>query len=72
MGSKENKVHERFALETLGKFYYDLAKLSFGGMVIIGMMSFDGSKDIGQIGLKVLSGVLLTAIFAAIGNRVIK
>lgn len=72
MGSKENKERERIAQETLAKFYYDLAKLTFGGMVIIGMMSFDASKDIGQEGLKVLFGIAMTVFFAAIGNRILK
>ena len=60
------------ARETLGKFFYDLAKLTFAAIVLSEMIilhdNWGNPVDWVMIGL----GCLLTLIFAWIGNQIIK
>ena len=59
--------------ETLGKFFYDLAKLVFTAMVLVGGVSLI-TTDEPQIkqGVLAVIGLLLTYIFAAIGYNILK
>ena len=59
--------------ETLGKFFYDLAKLVFTAMVLVGGVSLI-TTDEPQIkqGVLAVIGLLLTYIFAAIGYSILK
>ena len=42
---KEGKEKEKISRETLGKFFYDLAKTSFAAMVAGGAVSFFTSSN---------------------------
>lgn len=73
MGQKENKEKEKTSRETLGKFFYDLAKTSFASMVVgdvVAMFLREHLTD-SAIGLFVI-GVFATAIFAGIGFKILK
>lgn len=69
---KEIKEKEKVSSETLGKFFYDLAKTSFTAMVAGGAVSFftDSSNDL--YWLLLLIGAFATTVFAYIGYRIIK
>lgn len=80
MGSWEKQCNEKTELkerdksrrETQGKFFYDLAKVTFAGLVIGGFALFnESSMDINNL-VKVIAGGISTILFAWIGNLILK
>lgn len=70
--SREEKELNRTRKENLCKFIYDLAKLVFAGVVLGGFIPLYGNPyDILQWKI-VLSGVLVTFLFAYFGNEILK
>ena len=68
---QEAKEKDKTSRETLGKFFYDLAKLVFGTMTLVGAVSLiTGEQSIDNIILLIL-GIVSTSILAAIGYKVI-
>lgn len=69
---KENRDKEKTSRETLGKYFYDLSKLSFTALCLGGGVSL--VLDVSNTGywLMLLSGVLASFGFAYIGFKVIK
>ncbi|MDR1781065.1 MAG: hypothetical protein LBR50_10120 [Tannerella sp.] len=65
MATEENK--RKIAM---GKFFYDLAKLTFAALVLGGLMTFFQSADTTPLLWLILSsGIVLTALFAWLGDR---
>ena len=63
---------EKLSRETLGKFFYDLAKLAFTAMVLGSVVSlFSKDSEAGQI-ILLLCGTAVTSIFAYIGYLILK
>ena len=69
---KEVKEKEKIIRETLGKFFYDLAKTSFTVMVAGSAVSFFPDKVQTPYWLLLPTGVFVTTIFACIGYTIIK
>lgn len=69
---KEVKEKEKVSRETLGKFFYDLAKTSFTVMVAGSAVSFFTDKEQTPYWLLLATGVFVTTIFACIGYTIIK
>lgn len=69
---KEIKEKEKISRETLGKFFYDLAKTSFTAMVAGGAVSFFTSSNNELYWLLLLIGTFSTIVFAYIGYKVIR
>lgn len=69
---KEVKEKEKVSRETLGKFFYDLAKTSFTVMVAGSAVSFFTDKVQTTYWLLLATGVFVTTIFACIGYTIIK
>lgn len=69
---KEAKERERTGRETLGKYFYDLSKLSFTGLVIGWIMPLAGTDKKYIDFVILLSGVLLTVLFAITARRILK
>ena len=68
---EERKEKDKTSRETLGKFFYDLAKLVFGAMTLVGAVSLiTGEQSIDNIILLIL-GIVSTSILATIGYKVI-
>ena len=68
---QEAKEKDKTSRETLGKFFYDLAKIVFGTMTLVGAVSLiTGEQSIDNIILLIL-GIVSTSILAAIGYKVI-
>lgn len=66
------KESEKTGRETLGKYYYDLSKLSFATSVLNGSgLLFSEAITIDRIG-SIVFGVFLTIVFAILGYRTIK
>lgn len=74
MGAKEEREKEKTSRETLGKFFYDLAKANFTTNVascILSMVMKEKYDDLLVWGLLVF-GLLSTSVLAYIGYRILK
>lgn len=73
MATKEEKEKEKTAREQLGKFFYDLAKMTFGVMVLGNSAAVFGFTDFSISSIVVLiAGSFATIGFAYMGNKVLK
>ena len=74
MTAKEDRDKEKTSRETLGKFFYDLAKANFTTNVagcILSMALNDKYADLKVWGL-LLFGMFSTALLAYVGYRILK
>ena len=69
---KEVRERDKVSRETLGKFFYDLAKLVFTAMALVGGVSLIVEEPQAKQGVLLATGMLLTYIFAAIGYNILK
>lgn len=69
---KEVKEKEKTSRETLGKFFYDLAKISFTALVVGSIVSVATQQDRLEYWLLILIGMFVTYIFSYIGYKIIK
>ena len=58
--------------ETLGKFFYDLAKIVFTGLVIGGVISIASGQYVLNNIIQLVIGTLVTYVFVHIGYNIIK
>lgn len=63
-----NKVRR----ENLSKFYYDLAKLVFAGVVVGGILQLYGDPYDWNLWIMVAWGVLCTGLIACWANKILK
>ena len=69
---KEVKEKEKISRETLGKFFYDLAKLTFAGVVICGVIPlYKNPNDFSQW-VMLITGLGGTGMIAVCANRIFK
>ena len=69
---KEKREFDKTCKENLAKFFYDLAKLTFAGVVIGGIIPLYGSPyDVIQWTM-VISGLVGTGMIAFFANRILK
>ncbi|MDO4181831.1 MAG: hypothetical protein Q4D36_11145 [Bacteroidales bacterium] len=69
---REAKERNKTRRETLGKFFYDLAKLTFTAIVLGGITPFYTNTSIGTNWGLIVTGSIFTIIFSLIGNRILK
>lgn len=69
---EERKEQDKVSRENLGKFFYDLAKLSFATLVIGSTASVIIKKDNIDSWIIISIGAFVTYIFAYIGYKIIK
>ena len=70
---KQNiREREMVSKETLGKFFYDLSKLSFAALVIGSVASVVINKNNIDSWIIISIGAFVTYIFAYIGYKIIK
>lgn len=69
---REERERDKSRRENLGKFFYDLAKLTFAGLVVGGIVSLKPDTDISVDVYRVIIGSISTIIFARIGNIIFK
>ena len=72
MDRNELRDIDRVSRETLGKFFYDLAKLVFAGVVLVVATSLPSSSDYLYIALIMVIGLLFTIVLAVVGHIVLK
>ena len=69
---KEGREWEKARKENLGKFFYDLAKLIFAGVVICGVIpSYKNPNDFSQW-VMLITGLGGTGMIAVCANRIFK
>lgn len=68
----ERKERNKVRREILGKFFFDLSKLSFAGLVIGWITPIDNDKNIINNVIVMLSGVAFTFVFSIIGHKILK
>ena len=69
---KEVKEKEKTSRETLGKFFYDLAKISFTALVVGSVVSVETQQEKVENWVLILIGIFFTYIFSYIGYKIIK
>ena len=69
---RDIRERERVSKETLGKFFYDLSKLSFAALVIGSVASVVINKNNIDSYIIMSIGAFVTYIFAYIGYKIIK
>ena len=69
---KEAKDKERLSHETLGKFFFDLAKIMFTALVVGSIMSVVSEEGKPEYYILIVLGIFSTYILSYIGNRRIK
>ena len=69
-----NELRERNKLirERIGKFFLDMAKLAFAGVVLVKIASGDPAESILSIIVTMIFGSILTVIFTLIGYWILK
>lgn len=73
MGQKEDREKEKTSRETLGKFFYDLAKTSFAAMTIGGVVGFfENNIDLQGCVILLFAGLYATVLFASLGFYIFK
>lgn len=69
---KEAKEREKLSRETLGKFFYDLAKIAFTALVVGSIVSVVTEQKKFEYWILIAIGSLVTYIFSIIGYKIIK
>ncbi len=73
MTQKEDREKLKVSRETMGKFFYDLAKAIFTAMVIGAIISlFSPGQDKKYVIVMLVAGVIITFILASVGNFILK
>ena len=69
---KEVKEKEKLGRETLGKFFYDLAKIAFTALVVGSIVSVTTEQKKLECWLLIGIGLITTFVFARIGHKTMK
>ena len=72
MDRNELRDIDRVSRETLGKFFYDLAKLVFAGAVLVKASSISLSENKAYVVFMMISGLILTFGLALLGYLILK
>lgn len=69
---QEGREKDKISRETLGKYFYDLSKLSFGAMVLGVIVPWFSKSDNDNYWLLLLIGLFTTISLAYFGYKVIR
>jgi hypothetical protein len=69
---KEVKEKDKVRRETLGKFFFDLAKLAFAGLFVSWITPLFTNVNNNVAWTVLVGGVMFTVVFAMIGNKILK
>ena len=72
MDRDELRERNKLIREQIGKFFLDMAKLAFAGVVLVEIASADPAESILSIIVAMIFGSILTVIFALIGYWILK
>ena len=69
---KEGREIDKSRRENLAKFFFDLAKLPFAGLVIGGVISLYSDWEKTEYWYVIATGIIFTSFLAYIGNELLK
>ena len=69
---EEANQSEKLSRETLGKYFYDLAKVTFTAMVVGGAVAWISDSASDSAWLLLLLGIVSTITLTYVGYRIIK
>lgn len=69
---RENRERQKTRRENLSKFFYDLAKLVFAGVVIGGIIQLYGNPTDWNLWVMVIMGTMVTYLVAYFANNILK
>ena len=69
---REFKEKDKIRRETLGKFFFDLAKLAFAGIFVSWIKPLSANVNNNVAWSVLVGGVAFTIVFAMIGNKILK
>lgn len=69
---QEKQKLDKSRREHLCKFYYDLAKLVFAGLVVGGGIQLYGNLYDRNLWIMIIWGVLCTCLIACLANKILK
>lgn len=69
---RENRERERTGRETFGKHFYELARYTYAGVVVGGVMSIDKTTNVFAMVYLIAAGVIMTIVFTITGKRILK
>lgn len=69
---EEAKQSEKLSRETFGKYFYDLAKVTFTAMVVGGAVAWISDSASDSAWLLLLLGIVSTITLTYVGYRIIK
>lgn len=69
---REINERDKSRRENLGKFFYDLAKVAFAGLVVGGIAPLYANTDNIDNWYIFIEGAVFTIIFAWLGNKILK
>ena len=73
MKQNEEKEREKVSRETLGKFFYDLARTCFAAMIIGAIVGFFKKDVSGEVCVVLVTvGIFSTTAFASVGQKWVK
>lgn len=67
----EKKDRNKTSRDTLGKYFYDLSKLTFVATVLNGSTTLFSNSEVSDRILNVILGIIFTTLLAMIGYRTI-
>ena len=69
---REFKEKDKIRRETLGKFFFDLAKLAFAGLFVGWITPLSANVNNNVAWSVFVGGVAFTIVFVMIGNKILK
>ena len=72
MDRNEQKERDKLFRQSLGKFFIDLSKLVFAGVVVGGVVQLTQSRDYALMAVMVVLGILVSCIFAFVGFKILR
>lgn len=69
---RETRERERSSREAFGKHFYELAKYTYAGVVVGGVMSIDKTSNTLIVLVLIIFGVIMTTVFTIIGKRILR
>ena len=72
MDRNEQKERDKLCRHSLGKFFIDLSKWVFAGVVVGGVVQHTQSRDYALMAVMVVLGILVSCIFAFVGFKILR
>lgn len=72
MDRSELKERDKIFRQTLGKFFIDLSKLVFAGVVVGGAVQLVQSRDFALLPIMAFLGIFVSLVFAIVGFIILR